>query len=165
MIGNAGSIIVMGVCGCGKSTVGRHLAELMNIPFVEGDDFHSAENTARMSAGTPLTDKDRTPWLKSLGELLAGKQIVLSCSALKRQYRDILRKTSGKSLIFIHINVERELLEQRLQARKGHFAGPELLDSQLQTLQVPGTDEPHIIIGPEPDLLALLKDICSIAAM
>ncbi|MGH1351831.1 MAG: gluconokinase [Methyloligellaceae bacterium] len=166
MAGNSFSIIIMGVCGCGKSTVGHQLAESMDIPFLDGDDFHSDDNKVRMASGSGLTDDERMPWLEKLGELLASRgQVVLACSALRRQYRDVLRKTSGKSLIFIHLNIERKVLEQRLMVREGHFVGPDLLDSQLATLEVPDEDELHVVVGPEPDMQRLVEEIWSIAAM
>jgi gluconokinase len=135
----------MGVCGSGKSLVGAALAHALDIEFVEGDAFHPPENLARMSAGIPLTDADRGGWLQEIGERLAdaeraGLGLVVSCSALKRSYRDQLRRSSG-DLRFIYLRGSRELLAERLGRRLGHFMPPSMLDGQLATLEEPAADE------------------------
>jgi gluconokinase len=139
------SVVVMGVSGCGKSTVGRQLAAALGAGYVEGDAFHPPENVARMAAGIALTDADRHGWLEALaGQLAAaqatGRQLVLACSALKRSYRDVLRR-GAPDLLFVHLTGSRELLAQRLAARCGHYMPASLLDSQLATLEPPGPDE------------------------
>jgi carbohydrate kinase (thermoresistant glucokinase family) len=138
-------IVVMGVSGCGKSTVGRLLADGLRVDYIEGDDLHPTENVALMAAGVPLTDADRQGWLLALAQRLAdaraqGRGLVLSCSALKRSYRDILR-TGAPDVRFVHLHGARELLMARMHDRPGHYMPPSLLDSQLTTLEPPGADE------------------------
>ncbi|MFY9512184.1 MAG: gluconokinase [Rubrivivax sp.] len=154
-------IVVMGVSGCGKSTVGRAVAGTLGLRFVEGDELHPPRNVALMAAGTPLTDDDRADWLASIATLLAdaaagGRGIVVSCSALKRRYRDQLRGGApGLRLVFLH--GAPELLQHRLSARTGHYMPPSLLDSQLQTLEAPGADEAALaldIAAPAAELAA-----------
>ena len=138
-------IIVMGVSGCGKTTLGKTLAGRLDLPFIEGDDFHPPDNVSRMAAGIPLTDADRSPWLDTLAAAIrhqAGDTgAVVTCSALKRQYRDRLRQGYGGRLLFVLPVVGRDTLKQRLAARTGHYMPASLLDSQLSTLEEPGPDE------------------------
>lgn len=132
----------MGVASCGKTAVGELLAEKLSAHFIEGDRLHPATNVSKMSAGNPLTDEDRWPWLKAIGESLAGREAcVASCSALKRVYRETIAKAAQRPVYFIYLFGSRELLEQRIGARKGHFMPASLLDSQLATLQGPAADE------------------------
>ena len=143
------AIIVMGVSGSGKSSIGEKLAEALGLRFVEGDGLHPASNVEKMSKGIPLTDDDRMPWLDVIGEtiksaLASGEGIVVSCSALKRIYRDRLRTAAGGSLFFVYLDGSRDLLTRRMGERKGHFMPASLLDSQLQTLEVP-TGEPGVV--------------------
>ncbi|MBA3592240.1 MAG: gluconokinase [Polaromonas sp.] len=135
----------MGVSGCGKSTVGAQLAQALKLPFLEGDVLHPERNVARMAAGVPLSDEDREGWLQALAERLrqahaANRGLVLSCSALKRAYRDILR-SGAPGLRFIYLHGEHALLAARMAARTGHYMPLSLLDSQLATLEPPGVDE------------------------
>jgi gluconokinase len=137
--------VVMGVCGCGKSTVGTALAQRLGAPFIEGDKFHPAENVAKMSAGVPLDDADRAGWLQALaGEIGKarenGKGLVVSCSALKRRYRDLLRQ-ADPGLRFAHLQGPRELIADRLGRRTDHYMPPALLDSQLRDLEPLQDDE------------------------
>jgi gluconokinase len=135
------AIIIMGVCGTGKSTVGIQLADTLGWPFADADDFHPPTNVAKMRAGTPLNDADRTPWLDTLRDhLRAQAPTVLACSALKRQYRDRLR-TAAAGIRFVYLHGDRDLLATRLGARAGHYMPSSLLDSQLATLEAPSTDE------------------------
>lgn len=153
-------VVVMGVCGSGKSTVGRLLAEALGVPYLEGDAFHSAQNVARMAAGVALTDDDRQGWLRTLAEHLAaarhdGHGVVLACSALKRAYRDTLR-THAPELRLVHLTGSPELLAQRLAQRVDHYMPPSLLQSQLATLEPPGDDERALtldIARPPQDLV------------
>ena len=143
------AIIVMGVSGCGKSSVGEKLAEALHLAFVEGDALHPSANVEKMSKGIPLTDEDRMPWLDRIGEdikasLEKGEGIIVSCSALKRLYRDRLRAAAGGNLFFVYLEGSRALLMKRMGERKGHFMPVSLLDSQLATLQVP-TGEPGVV--------------------
>ncbi len=143
-------VVVMGVCGCGKTTVGRQLARAMGAAFVEGDDLHPASNRAKMSSGQPLTDADRWPWLDAIAAKVRqlvqdGAAVVVSCSALKRTYRDRLRK-AGDGIHFIHLAGEQELLADRMAARSGHFMPPDLLASQLATLEHPAPDEHALVL-------------------
>ncbi len=143
--GSTELIVVMGVCGCGKSTVGQQLAAARGVEFAEGDLFHPPENVARMGAGIPLTDADRQDWLATLANRLAaarqaGRGLVLSCSALKRSYRDVLRR-GAPDLLFVHLTGSRELLSVRMNSRPGHYMPASLLDSQLAILEPPGADE------------------------
>ncbi|MBB4195598.1 gluconokinase [Rhizobium aethiopicum] len=136
------AVIVMGVSGCGKSSVGERIAARNGMPFVEGDQLHPAANVEKMAQGIPLTDEDRLPWLDRIGEeiktaLNASRGLVVSCSALKRSYRDRLRQAAGGRLAFVFLEGSRELLLSRMQARQGHFMPASLLDSQLQTLEPP----------------------------
>jgi carbohydrate kinase (thermoresistant glucokinase family) len=138
-------IVVMGVSGCGKSTVGAALARALGVEYVEGDDFHPPHNVAKMAAGQPLTDADRLGWLQGLARRLnaaqvAGHGLVLSCSALKRSYRDVLR-AQAEALVFVHVNGSRELLARRLAERVHRYMPATLLDSQLDTLEPPSPDE------------------------
>ncbi|MFF0948084.1 gluconokinase [Rhizobium leguminosarum] len=143
------AIIVMGVSGCGKSSVGEKLAEALHLAFVEGDALHPVANVEKMSKGIPLTDEDRMPWLDRIGEdikasLKKSKGIIVSCSALKRLYRDRLRAAAGGNLFFVYLEGSRALLMKRMAERKGHFMPVSLLDSQLATLEVP-TGEPGVV--------------------
>jgi gluconokinase len=143
------AVIVMGVSGCGKSSVGEALAALLGLPFIEGDVLHPVSNVEKMAAGIPLTDEDRWPWLTVIGERMAdalarGEGIIVSCSALKRIYRDHLRAATGGRLSFVYLEGSRELLGLRMAARTGHFMPLGLLDSQLATLEVP-TGEPGVV--------------------
>jgi len=152
-------IVVMGVCGCGKTTIGQKLAERLDAAFVEGDELHPASNKDKMAAGIPLDDEDREPWLDAIAakaaELLSrGPCVVVSCSALKRSYRDRLR-TAGQDLKLVHLTGSKSLLQARMNERRGHFMPPGLLDSQLATLQVPEADETAIRldIAEPPDAI------------
>ena len=138
-------IVVMGVSGCGKSTVGERLAQALGCAYVEGDDFHPPRNITLMAAGTPLSDADRQGWLEVLAEQLhaahsAGRGLVLSCSALKRVYRDVLR-SKAPGLVIVHIHGSRALLAERMAARVHRYMPASLLASQLDTLEPPQPDE------------------------
>jgi len=144
------SIVVMGVSGCGKSTIGQALADALGVDFVEGDALHPPRNVQLMAAGTPLTDRDRLSWLQALAARLAAAHaarhgLVVSCSALKRAYRDVLR-TGAPDLRFVHLRGDAPLLEQRLRTRVGHYMPASLLRSQLDTLEPPGPDEDAITV-------------------
>jgi len=140
-----GLYVVMGVAGSGKSTVGRALARALGVAFVEGDAYHPPENVDRMARGVPLTDDDRRGWLRALAARLreakeAGTGLVMACSALKRDYRDLLR-AGAEEVRFIYLRVPKSLIAQRLANRRGHFMPPSLLDSQFAALEEPAPDE------------------------
>jgi len=133
-------VVLMGVCGCGKTTVGRMVAEALGWPFLDADDFHPAANVARMRAGTALTDDDRWPWLDRLAAEMAainarGAHAVLACSALKQAYRDRLARAGD--VRFVYMKGDRATIAPRLAARPGHYMPASLLDSQLATLEEP----------------------------
>jgi gluconokinase len=151
--------VVMGVSGCGKSSVGLQLATALDVPFLEGDTFHSYANVAKMSAGVPLTDADRADWLQALHqEIRAARDkssgLVLSCSALKRRYRDLLR-SADPALRFAHLAGPRQLIAERMAARKEHYMPTALLDSQLAALEPLQDDEAGLVldIATAPKLL------------
>ncbi|HEY7133551.1 MAG TPA: gluconokinase [Acidimicrobiia bacterium] len=137
-------LVVMGVSGTGKTTVGRLLAERLGLPFVEGDDFHDPENVARMRAGQPLDDAARGPWLDRLNGVLryAGAHggVVVACSALTAAYRRRLT-VGAKGVRFVFLHADEQVLRRRIEARRGHYAGVALLPSQLATLEPPSRDE------------------------
>jgi gluconokinase len=151
-------IIVMGVAGSGKSSVGAALGAAMGAPYIDGDDLHSTDNIAKMSAGTALTDDDRWPWLTRIGETLGQHPgtILVGCSALKRAYRDLIRKTAGGPVTFIHCAGNRALIAERMAKRPGHFMPTSLLDSQFAALEPPGTDEDAITLDIAMPLLDLV---------
>jgi gluconokinase len=158
-----GLYVVMGVAGSGKSTIGAALARALGVDFVEGDEYHPAENVERMARGIPLTDDDRAGWLRALAMRLreakaAGTGLVMTCSALKRSYRDVLRAAAGE-LRFIYLRGPRAVIAERLGGRSGHFMPPSLLDSQLATLEEPSPDEGAWVCDirePARDLVAAL---------
>ncbi|MFF8291711.1 gluconokinase [Streptomyces sp. NPDC016309] len=141
-------VVVMGVAGTGKTTVGPLVAERLGVPYAEGDDFHPEANIAKMSAGVPLDDDDRWPWLDAIGRWAhgrAGLGGVVSSSALKRSYRDRLR-AAAPGAVFLHLTGDRSLIEGRMAARTGHFMPAALLDSQFATLQPLGDDEAGVAV-------------------
>ena len=147
-------IILMGVCGCGKTTIGRDLAARLGWSFHDADDFHPPENIARMASGQPLTDEHRAGWLAALAamiraELDAGRSGVLACSALKQRYRDTLTVDAAR-VRFIHLSGSRALIAARMAARTDHFMKPGMLESQFATLEVP-TDALTFDIARAPD--------------
>jgi gluconokinase len=155
-------VVVMGVCGSGKSTLGAALAQHLAATFLEGDAFHPPENVARMAAGVALTDADRQGWLSTLSARLgaarqAGEAVVLSCSALKRSYRDTLR-SQADDLALVYLAGTPELLAQRMAGRSGHYMPPALLASQLATLEPPQADEHALTLDIASAPQALLQD-------
>lgn len=143
------AIIVMGVSGCGKSSVGVAISQALAVEFAEGDALHPASNVEKMSKGIPLNDEDRMPWLDVIGETMKAaldrnEGIVVSCSALKRTYRDRLRAAVDGNLFFVYLHGSKELLTRRMGGREGHFMPLSLLENQLATLEVP-TGEPGVV--------------------
>ena len=156
------AVVVMGVCGSGKSTVGAAIALNLNATFLEGDEFHPPDNVARMAAGIALTDDDRQGWLQTLGAQLGAAQrehraVVLSCSALKRSYRDVLRSQAG-DLALVYLAGTPEMLARRMAGRSGHYMPPTLLASQLATLEPPQADEHALTLDIARAPHALVRD-------
>jgi gluconokinase len=153
----AAHVVVMGVSGSGKSTVGSALAQRLRVAYVDADTLHPAANIAKMAAGEPLDDEDRCPWLEKLGDWLAAQPDggVMSCSALKRKYRDQLR-AHYPDVDFLHLDGSAELLGRRLTARSGHFMPPSLLASQLDALEPLGADEHGLTVDAGQDVTAIV---------
>jgi gluconokinase len=146
-------VVVMGVSGSGKTTVAKGIAERLGWRFQEGDELHPRANVEKMAHGEPLTDEDRWPWLDAIGQWLdecaaAGESAVLTCSALRRSYRDRLR-AGRPGVRFCHVVASPELIEQRLEHRRGHYMPASLLPSQLQTLEALDDDEPGVTVSAE----------------
>ncbi|WP_045704752.1 gluconokinase [Streptomyces rubellomurinus] len=153
------TVVVMGVSGVGKTTLARLLADRLDLPFAEADEFHPPANIAKMSAGIPLDDQDRAPWLRAIGAWLKartedGTGGVVTCSALKHGYRDILRAAAPEAF-FLHLSGGHDLVEDRISHRTGHFMPASLLDSQYAALEPLGADERGAVldVGPSPEEL------------
>lgn len=153
--------IIMGVAGCGKTSVGEAMAAQFNWIFVDGDALHPASNITKMSKGIPLDDSDRQPWLVMIGKRLKETpgNAIIGCSALKRSYRDIIREAAGSDVCFVFLNGSRELIESRMAVRKGHFMPLSLLDSQFDALEPPMKDETFIDIDINGNLPSILDRI------
>jgi carbohydrate kinase (thermoresistant glucokinase family) len=146
------AIVVMGVSGAGKSTVGRLIAARLDCPFRDADSFHPPANIEKMSRGEPLTDEDRWPWLQAIAAWIAERRAagtigVVTCSALRRRYRDLLTDHQRADVRLVHLKGDFDLIAARLAARKGHFMPPALLRSQFDALEEPGADEHAIAIS------------------
>ena len=148
----ADRVIVMGVAGCGKSTVGTLLADRLGSQFLDGDDLHPPANVAKMSSGAPLTDEDRWPWLDRIGTAIEQAvqtkgRVVVACSALRRIYRErLINACDAPPLFFVHLSGTPDLIRERMEARSSHFMPVQLLDSQFAALEPPGPDENAIIV-------------------
>jgi gluconokinase len=153
-------IILMGVSGSGKTTVGRLLSEALAWKFYEGDDFHPSANIEKMRRGIPLDDADRSPWLETLRDLIRdcldrGVSAVLACSALKKSYRKFLR--IDDRVVFIYLKADHEIIRRRLSQRLGHFMNPDLLDSQFAALEEPGTEMSIDVSSSPAEVVDLIK--------
>ena len=156
-------LVVMGVAGTGKSTIARALAERLGWPFGEGDDLHPAANVAKMAAGIPLDDADRWPWLDAIAawtaeQAAAGNSTIVTCSALRRTYRDRLRAAAAGT-VFVHLVGSPALLAERMTARKDHFMPTSLLASQLETLEPLTADEPGFTVNVELPAAAIVDEV------
>jgi gluconokinase len=154
-----GRYVLMGVAGCGKSSVGAALAPLLGANYLDGDDLHPPANIARMSRGEPLQDADRWPWLDAVGARLASPGQIIGCSALKRAYRERIAAAAAAPVCFIHLAGSQALIGARMAARSGHFMPTALLDSQFATLEPPGADEPAICVNIDQPMAAILAEI------
>ncbi|MEL6598812.1 MAG: gluconokinase [Pseudomonadota bacterium] len=152
-------MVLMGVAGCGKSAVGAALEAAAGIPYLDGDDLHPPENIAKMSAGAPLTDADRWPWLALVGEALQEPPRAVGCSALKRIYRDRIRESARGPVTFVHLSGSREVIEARMGAREGHFMPVSLLDSQFAALEPPAGDEDAVTVDIDQPVEAIVGAI------
>lgn len=151
-------VVVMGVSGAGKSTIGTLVADAMNFTFLDADSLHPLANIRKMAAGTPLNDEDRWPWLELVGHELATakvKGMVVACSALKRRYRDAIREQAPDT-IFLHLDGSLEVLSSRLEGRSGHFMPPKLLESQLAALEPMAVEESAVVIDISASMTEIL---------
>lgn len=156
-------IVLMGISGSGKTTAAQGLQKHFNCPYAEGDAFHSQENRDKMGAGIPLTDEDRLPWLQSLRDWMSEQSAehdisIVTCSALKRAYRDLLREANGR-VLFVHLNPPLDINKERISARKGHYMKANMLDSQIAILELLQNDEEGVVISNETTPKAALDDI------
>lgn len=157
--------VIMGICGCGKTTAARFIQEYLQCAYAEGDEFHTQANRDKMGSGIPLTDEDRAPWLANLRDWMSGQAqngaaaSVVTCSALKKAYRDILRQAQGE-VHFIHLAPPVEINRQRMAARQGHYMKADMVDSQLAILQPLQDDETGIVItsaGAQEEVCAEIR--------
>jgi gluconokinase len=154
-------VVVMGVSATGKTTVAEQLAEELGCEFVEGDSLHPRRNIEKMEQGIPLSDEDRWPWLQAIAELVAvrdheGTSTVVTCSALKRSYRKVLRDAAP--MFFVHLHAPFEVLEQRMQLRTKHFMPTSLLHSQFETLEELGDDEEGVVVDVSPPIEEVVEE-------
>ena len=160
----AKAIVVMGVSGCGKTSVAEGIAAALRVGFIEGDLLHPAANVEKMSRGVPLTDEDRWPWLDAIGREMGdalgkGQGIVVSCSSLRKAYRDRLRQAAGGGdVAFVFLKGSRELLLERMRARKNHFMPVNLLDSQLATLEDPSNEPGVVVVDIAPPIATIIDE-------
>lgn len=153
-------IVIMGVSGCGKSSVGAALSARLGIPYLDGDTLHSPANIQKMQVGEALTDADRWPWLDRVAQEFATlAPVIIGCSALRRIYRDRIRAGAGGPVRFAYLSGSRELIAERMAARSGHFMPASLLDSQFAALEPPGPDENAITVEIDQPLDRLVADI------
>ena len=157
----AAAVVVMGVCGSGKTSVGEQLGARLGVPFRDADEFHPPANIAKMSSGVPLDDNDRWPWLDAIGAAIRDTTggVVIACSALKRVYRERIKMAAGRPVTFVYLEGSRAILAARLGGRRGHFMPPSLLDSQLAILEPPGPDEGAITVSVELPLDGVVEAV------
>lgn len=159
---NARLFIVMGVAGCGKSTVGDGVAQKFDGTFLEGDAFHPQSNIDKMSKGEALTDEDRWPWLEIIATVMSANAglVFTGCSALKKSYREFISKKAGENVLFIYLDGSKELIAKRMSQRTGHFMPTSLLDSQFDTLEIPTDDELKILVDISGSTQDIINTIC-----
>ena len=160
------AIVVMGVSGAGKSTVGKLIAARLDCPFRDADSFHPRANIEKMSRGEPLTDEDRWPWLQAIAAWIAehraaGTTCVVTCSALKRVYRDIVTNRQSSDVRLVYLKGGFDLIESRLKARQGHFMPPGLLRSQFDALEEPGPDENPLVVAIDAPVEAIAAEVAA----
>jgi gluconokinase len=156
------AIVLMGVSGSGKTAVGERLAASLGAPFLEGDDFHPKANVEKMSSGVPLDDDDRWPWLDAIAAAIKTSVepiLVVSCSALKKSYRERLVAAAARPLVFVFLDASRETLAARLEGRRDHFMPASLLDSQLRALEGPTAGEIAVRVSVEPPLDEVVANV------
>jgi gluconokinase len=154
-------VVIMGVAGCGKSSVGEGLSARLVIPYRDGDDLHTPQAVEKMRAGIPLTDDDRWPWLDRVAGVLAAEApVIVGCSALKRVYRDRIRAGAGGPVRFVHLAGSRAVIAERMAARTGHYMPTSLLDSQFAALEAPGPDE-AVTVDIDQPLAAIVDAIAA----
>jgi gluconokinase len=152
-------VVIMGVAGCGKSSVGEGLAARLGVPYRDGDDLHTPEAVEKMRAGIPLMDDDRWPWLDRVASVLAEEApVIVGCSALKRAYRDRIRAGAGGQVAFVYLAGSREVILARMAARTGHYMPTSLLDSQFAALEAPGPDE-AVTVDIDQSLDAIIAEV------
>lgn len=156
-------IVLMGVCGCGKSSIGTSLADRLSGTYIEGDELHPAKNIELMSAGVPLTDEDRWPWLEAIAHKMAlhSGLIFTGCSALRKSYRSFMTEKAGEPILFVHLDGTKETIASRMENRTGHFMPAKMLESQLATLEPPDPSECSFsvdIAGTQKDLVNEIID-------
>ncbi len=152
-------MIIMGVSGCGKSSVGAAVSKRLGVPYRDGDDLHPTDNVVKMQQGIPLTDADRWPWLDGVAQVLADEApVIVGCSALKRAYRDRIRAGATGPVTFVHLVGNRALIAARMADRKGHYMPMSLLDSQFAALEAPGPEE-AMAVSIDQTLDAIVTEI------
>ena len=161
---HTGIYVIMGVAGSDKTTIGALLAHALDIPFVEGDELHPRANIERMAHGIPLTDEDRRPWLLAIARRLreahqCGRGLVVTCPALKRSYRDLLRSQGAAETRFVYLRGNQPTVAERLARRRGHFMPASLLESQFAALEEPGTDERASVYDIRESPEAIVADL------
>jgi gluconokinase len=160
------AVVVMGVAGAGKTTVGKALAAALDAEFIDGDDLHTDEARAKMRSGQSLTDEDRWPWLDRIGAALAtglhaGRRTIVACSALKRAYRDRLRASAGPALQFVYLAAKPEAMRARVGGRRGHYMPASLVDSQFAALEPPSGEPDVLEVSAEADLNTMIPPLAA----
>lgn len=152
-------LILMGVAGCGKSSIGSALSHRTHIPYKDGDDLHPRRNVEKMSAGLSLTDDDRWPWLGLVAQALkAEAPLIVGCSALKQAYRDVIRRDAGGEVLFVYLQGDRDLIAARMQERTGHYMPLSLLESQYAALEAPDANE-ALTVSIDQSITAIVEQI------